>query len=143
MMSARAMITNVDDYFAKGCGRCPRFATPDCSAKLWADGLAELRRICLDAGLVETVKWGHPCYMHGGRNIVIIGAFRNEFRLNFFNAALMNDPDSVLRKSGPNCRHADMIGFANAAQVVGIEPVLRAYLAEAMGYADAGIKPVL
>jgi uncharacterized protein YdeI (YjbR/CyaY-like superfamily) len=80
------MIQDVDHFFEKGCGRCARFASPDCSARHWAAGLAALRRICLASGLTETAKWGHPCYMHAGRNIVIIGALRGEFRLGFFNA---------------------------------------------------------
>lgn len=50
------MITDVEDYFAQGCGRCPRFATPDCSTRRWAAGLAALRRLCLEAGLTETAK---------------------------------------------------------------------------------------
>ena len=135
------MITDIEDFFAKGCGRCERFATPDCSTRLWIDGLNELRRICLEAGLVETVKWAHPCYMHGGRNIVIIGAFRGDFRLTFFNAALMKDPEGVLERQGQNTQHPDMIRFVSNAAVAKMEPVIRAYLKEAMGYAEAGIKP--
>ena len=135
------MITDIEDYFAKGCGRCDRFATPDCSVRRWNCGLTDLRRLCLEAGLVETVKWGHPCYMHAGRNIAILGAFRGDFRLSFFNAALMTDPDGLLERQGPNTRHPDMIRFADTAQVAGVAPVIRAYLREAMGYAEAGIKP--
>jgi uncharacterized protein YdeI (YjbR/CyaY-like superfamily) len=135
------MITDIEDYFAKGCGRCERFVTPDCSTRRWADGLNHLRRICLESGLVETVKWGHPCYMHAGRNIVIIGAFRGDFRISFFNAALMKDPDCILEKQGPNTRHRDMIRFTDNSQVATMEPVILLYLEESMGYADAGIKP--
>lgn len=138
---AREMITEIEDFFTKGCGRCERFATPDCSTRQWAHGLSELRRICLSSGLVETVKWGHPCYMHEGRNIVIFGAFRGDFRLSFFNAALMKDPEGVLEKQGPNTRHPDMIRFVDNAQVAKMEPVILSYLNEAMGYAEAGIKP--
>jgi uncharacterized protein YdeI (YjbR/CyaY-like superfamily) len=135
------MITDIEDYFTLGCGRCERFATPDCSTRKWAAGLNELRRICRAAGLVEVVKWGHPCYMHAGRNIVIFGAFRADFRLTFFNAALMQDAEGVLEKQGPNARHADMIRFDDNAQVAATEPVILSYLAEAKSYADAGIKP--
>lgn len=135
------MITDIEDYFAKGCGRCERFATPDCSTRQWADGLNALRRICRESGLVETVKWGHPCYRHAGRNVAIIGAFRGDFRLSFFNAALMQDPDGVLEKQGPNTRHRDMIRFTDNAQVAKREPVVLSYLQEAMRYAEAGIKP--
>jgi len=134
------MITDVEEYFTNGCGRCDRFATSDCSTRQWADGLNDLRRICLDAGLVETVKWGHPCYMHAGGNIAIIGAFRSDFRLSFFNAALMKDPEGILRKQGPNTRHRDMIHFKDNTEVAGMGPAILSYLKEAMGYADSGIK---
>lgn len=133
------MITGIEDYFAKGCGRCDRFATPDCSARLWADGLAALRAICLEAGLDEAVKWGQPCYVHADRNIAIIGAFRGDFTLSFFNAALMTDPEGILQKPGPNSQHAEAIRFTDAAQVKAMAPVIRAYLTEAMGYAQAGV----
>lgn len=135
------MITETEDFFDKGCGRCERFATPDCSTRQWDSGLRALRRICLETGLTETVKWGHPCYMSGGRNIVIIGAFRGDFRLTFFNAALMKDPDGVLEKQGQNTQHTNMIRFTDNARVEKMAPVLRAYLAEAAGYAEAGILP--
>jgi uncharacterized protein YdeI (YjbR/CyaY-like superfamily) len=134
------MITIIDDYFTQGCGRCERFATPECSTKKWSVGLAGLRRICQSLGLVEAVKWGHPCYMHADRNVVIIGATREDFRLSFFEAALMKDPKSVLERQGPNTRHPDMIRFTDNAQVSKLEPVIRAYLKEAMGYAAAGIR---
>jgi uncharacterized protein YdeI (YjbR/CyaY-like superfamily) len=135
------MITEIEDYFSKGCGRCERFATSDCSTRQWARGLNDLRRICRNSGLVETVKWGHPCYMHGGRNIVILGAFRGDFRITFFNAALMKDPEGLLEKQGPNARHSGMLRFVGNAQVAELEPAILSYLKEAMAYAEAGIKP--
>ncbi len=134
------MITDIEDFFSKGCGRCERFATPDCSTRQWESGLRELRRICLDSGLIETVKWAHPCYMSAGRNIAIIGAFRGDFRLSFFDAALMKDPEGVLEKQGGNTQHADMIRFVDNAQVAEMEPIIRAYLDEAAGYAAAGLR---
>lgn len=135
------MITAIEDYFTIGCGRCERFATPECSTRRWAGGLQDLRRICRQAGLVETVKWGHPCYMHAGRNIAIIGALRGDFRLSFFHAALLKDPAGILEKQGPNTRHPDMIRFTGNAKAAEMEPVILAYLKEAMGYAEAGVKP--
>jgi uncharacterized protein YdeI (YjbR/CyaY-like superfamily) len=135
------VITDVEDYFTKGCGRCERFATPGCSTRIWGEGLRALRGICLGAGLQEAVKWGHPCYMHAGRNIAIIGAHRGDFRLSFFDAALMKDPEGVLERQGPNTRHPDMIRFRADSDVARGERVIRAYLLEAMGYAAAGMRP--
>lgn len=134
------MITEVEEYFAKGCGRCARFGTRECATKLWAEGLAGLRALCLEAELEEQVKWGHPCYVHSGRNIVLIGAFRGDFRLTFFNAALLSDPAGILEKRGPNTREADMIRFAASEQVEARAGVIRDYLREAMGHAEAGRK---
>lgn len=135
------MITEIEDFFIKGCGRCARFNTPDCSTQKWAAGLSELRKICTETGLTETVKWGHPCYVHAARNIAIYGAFRDNFRLTFFNAALLKDPDGILEKQGPNTRHADMIRFTGNDQVAAMKPLILSYLREAMEYADAGTKP--
>ncbi|MGL6209223.1 MAG: YdeI/OmpD-associated family protein [Paracoccaceae bacterium] len=135
------MITQIEDYFTLGCGRCDRHATPDCSTRRWDAGLRDLRRICVEQGLVETVKWGHPCYMHAGRNIAIFGAMRGDFRLTFFNAALLKEPGGVLERQGPNTRHPDMLRFTDVTQVMQLAPTIRAYLTEAMGYAEAGLKP--
>lgn len=136
------MITEIEDYFAKGCGRCARFDTADCSTRRWAIGLAALRRLVVDAGLVEMVKWGHPCYMHAGRNILIFGAFRDDFRLTFFNAALMRDPEGLLEVQGPNSAQPGMIRFTANGQVREREAAIQGYIREAMGYADAGVLPV-
>ncbi len=137
----RAMITDPDVFFQDGCGRCDRFATPDCSARLWATGLADLRALCLGAGLTEVAKWGHPTYMFAGRNIAIFGAHRGDMRLTFFNAALLRDPEGVLEKQGPNTQNPDMICFRSPSEVAEKAAIIKAYLAEAMGYASAGILP--
>lgn len=135
------MITEVGTYFTQGCGRCDRFATDACVTKIWANGLADLRAICLAAGLDETAKWGHPCYMFAGRNLAIIGAFKADFRLTFFNAALMSDPMGILEKQGPNSQNPDMIRFTSAETVAEKSTYITAYLHEAMGYAQAGLLP--
>jgi uncharacterized protein YdeI (YjbR/CyaY-like superfamily) len=136
-----AMITDPDDFFTKGCGRCPRFATSDCSTRRWIDGLNHLRRICLDLGLEETVKWAHPCYLHAGRNIALFGAFRDDFRLSFMNPGLLEDTEGVLEPQGPNSRTPSMIRFTAVGQVAEQEPVIRAYLRQLMDHAEAGTRP--
>ncbi|MEN2987357.1 YdeI/OmpD-associated family protein [Tistrella sp. BH-R2-4] len=135
------MITDVEDFFTRGCGRCDRFDTPECATKLWSEGLAKLRDICLSADLEEVVRWGQPCYRHAGRNVAILGAYRDKFVLGFFNAALMNDPEGVLEKPGPNTQHADTIYFKEAAQVECLEKTILSYLNEAKSYAEEGRTP--
>jgi uncharacterized protein YdeI (YjbR/CyaY-like superfamily) len=136
------MISDPDHYFASGCGRCKRFNTPECSVRRWIDGVTALRSICSGAGLAETVKWGHPCYMHRGRNIALIGAHRNSFHLSFMNAGLLTGNSHVLVKSGPNSSHPDGVRFTSNNEVEALAPALRDLLAQAMRHAEAGTRPV-
>jgi uncharacterized protein YdeI (YjbR/CyaY-like superfamily) len=66
------------------------------SAPHWQIELKALRRALLSTGLVETVKWGGPCYTYNGKNIVGIGAFKSYFGLWFFQGALLKDAAKVL-----------------------------------------------
>lgn len=135
------MIRDPDTYFKDGCGRCGRFETDACSARVWAQGLARLRAVCDAAGLTETAKWGHPCYVHEGRNIAIIGAHRDHFSLSFFDPNLLSDPDKILQKAGPNTPDSNIVRFTDVAQVDEMKEVLSRYLAEAKGNAEAGLRP--
>ena len=136
-----AMITDPDEFFARGCGRCDRFATPQCSTRRWIEGLNALRRICLDAGLNETLKWSHPGYTHAGRNIALIGAFLGDFRLIFMNPGLLNDTEGVLQPQGPGSQTPSIIRFTDVKQVTEREGVIRVYLRQLMDHAEAGTKP--
>ncbi|ATC32248.1 hypothetical protein CA606_07715 [Caulobacter vibrioides] len=136
-----AMISDPDDFFTKGCGRCARFDTPDCSTRPWIDGLNALRRICLNMGLEETAKWAHPCYMHAGRNIALLGAFRSDFLISFLNAGLLVDIEGVLKTPGPNSQTPSVIRFTTVAEVEALEPTIRAYLRKLMDHAVAGTQP--
>lgn len=53
----------------------------------------------------------------------------------------MADPNGMLERQGPNTRYADMIGFTDNDQVAARARIILAYLAEAAGYARAGIRP--
>jgi uncharacterized protein YdeI (YjbR/CyaY-like superfamily) len=139
-MPERAMITDPAEFFAKGCGRCDRFATADCTTRRWLPGIERLRALCLEAGLTEVAKWGHPCYMHGDRNVAMIATLIGDFRLHFFEPGLMKDPAGVLVPNGPNARRPSIIRFTANEQVAELEPVVRAYLEEAIGYADQGLR---
>ncbi|WP_102109386.1 YdeI/OmpD-associated family protein [Oceaniglobus roseus] len=131
-------MAGADDFFARGCGRCARHGTPECSVRLREDGLAALRRLCLDAGLEEAVKWSHPCYVHAGRNIAIIGAFRNDIRLTFCDPGLLDDPAGLLERAGPNSAQPSLLRFSGAKEVAGKAATVSAFLGQAMEHAAAG-----
>ncbi len=50
------IIAKVENFFTKGCGRCYRFAKPDCYTQPWAKGLVDLCRTCQGAGLAKALK---------------------------------------------------------------------------------------
>lgn len=60
------------------------------------DELAALRALVLESGLQETIKWGAPCYVWNGSNVVGLAGFKDYFGLWFFQGALLEDRAQVL-----------------------------------------------
>ena len=105
------MNPKVDDYIAR--------------SEKWPGELTKLRPILLDCGLTEEFKWGKPCYVHEGRNIVILQEMNAFLALMFFKGALINDPDNVLEEQGPNSRSARRIRFTSVRDVDRLATVVR------------------
>ena len=99
-------------------------------AKEWQDELELLRKIVLDCGLTEELKWGKPCYTFQKSNIVIIQGFKEYCALMFCKGALLNDPNGILKKPGENTQAARQIRFTNVREIVEMEPILKAYIYE-------------
>lgn len=106
----------------------------------WQEELALLRRILLDTGLTEDLKWGEPCYTLDGANVVLIHGFKEYCALLFFKGALMKDPADILIQQTKNVQAARQIRFTGAAQISGMENVLKAYVAEAAEVERSGAK---
>ncbi|SDK98337.1 Uncharacterized conserved protein YdeI, YjbR/CyaY-like superfamily, DUF1801 family [Catalinimonas alkaloidigena] len=137
------MNPKVDHYLAEGCGRCPLGGTPDCKIHAWSAALAQLRALLLDCGLTETLKWGVPCYTFQSRNLVMIHAFKDYFALNFFQGALLHDPEGLLVQQTENVQAGRQIRFTHAREVTAREATLRAYVYEAIEVERAGLKVVM
>ncbi|KYG81781.1 hypothetical protein AWN68_16250 [Roseivirga echinicomitans] len=134
------MTTDVDLYFTEGCGRCPLGGTPDCKVNRWPQELKQLRRIVLDCGLTEESKWGVPCYTFQGNNIGVVSAFKEYASLSFFKGALLEDTNGILDKPGENTQAARLIKFTDVKQVMEMEPILKAFIYEAIEVEKAGLK---
>jgi uncharacterized protein YdeI (YjbR/CyaY-like superfamily) len=104
--------------------------------KKWQEEMQKLRRITLDCGLTEELKWGKPCYTFQNSNIVIIQGFKEFCALLFCKGALLKDPNGVLKKFG--WQAARRIPFTNIGEIVEVEPLLKAYIHEAKE--KAGLK---
>ena len=109
-------------------------------SKQWPKEMAELRPILVDCGLTEEIKWGKPCYSHGGKNIVILQEMKEFLALMFFKGALLNDPEDVLEEQGPNSRSARRIRFASVGEVARLANTVKAYVNEAVDAEEAGLE---
>jgi len=107
-------------------------------AKKWQEEMKKLRRISLDCGLTEELKWGKPCYTFQKSNIVIIQGFKEFCALLFCKGALLNDPNGILKKFG--WQAARRIPFTNVREIVEMEPILKAYIHEAIEVEKAGLE---
>src|SRR5438093_12077107 len=108
-------------------------------AKKWQKEFEKLRTIVLDCGLTEELKWGCPCYTFQKSNIVLIHGFKEYCALLFFKGALLNDANGILIQQTENVQAARQIRFTNVREIVKMEPVLKAYIKEAIEVEKAGL----
>ena len=62
----------------------------------WRPVLERLRAVMNEAELVETVKWGAPCYTCQGKNLVGLAAFKDFVSIWFHQGALLRDERGIL-----------------------------------------------
>jgi uncharacterized protein YdeI (YjbR/CyaY-like superfamily) len=120
------MNPTVDFYFSK--------------AQKWQKELEKLRTIILDCQLTEELKWGVPCYSFQESNIVLIHVFKEYCALLFFKGALLNDANGILIQQTKNTQAGRQIRFTNVREIVEMEPILKAYIYEAIEVEKAGLK---
>lgn len=128
----------VDLYLSEGCGRCSRYRTTECSTQFWQEDLTVLRSLCLNAGLKEELKWNHPCYTVNGKNVVLLGAFREYCLMTFFKGSIMSDPLQILEFQGENSRIAKSARIREVGQATVLKATLSAYLEEAIELERSG-----
>lgn len=109
-------------------------------ARKWQEEFETLRQIVLGFALTEEVKWGQACYTSEGRNIVLIHGFKDYCAILFFKGALLKDPKGILIQQTENVQAARQIRFTNAREIVAMEPILKAYIREAIAVEESGLK---
>jgi uncharacterized protein YdeI (YjbR/CyaY-like superfamily) len=108
-------------------------------AKKWREELSALRRIILDSELTEDVKWRVPCYTIGGKNVLFINGLKEFCVLAFVKGVLLKDPRHILLRIGENTQAGRWIKFTNVGEIAELEPVLKAYIDEAIRTEKAGL----
>lgn len=119
------MNPKTDFYFSKG---------------KWQEETKLLRTIVLDCGLTEELKWGCPCYVFEGRNIVLIHVFKEYCALLLFKGALLQDPAGILIRQTENVQSARQIRFTGLKEIKDQAAIIKSYIYEAIEVERAGLK---
>lgn len=106
----------------------------------WKKAYAQLRRIILDCGLVEELKWGKPCYTFNNNNVVLIHGFKDYCALLFHKGALLNDAEGILIQQTEHVQAARQIRFNSVQEIIAMEPALKTYIYEAIAVEEAGLE---
>ena len=109
-------------------------------AEKWQDEFKKLRNIVLDCQLTEELKWGVPCYTFQKRNILLIHGFKEYCAILFVKGALLQDAMGILIQQTENVQSARQIRFTSLDEIDEMEPILKAYINEAVEVEKAGLK---
>src|SRR5271170_3645290 len=112
-------------------------------AKTWQKELKKLRKIILDCGLTEELKWGCPCYSFQKKNIILIHGFKDYCAYLFFKGALMKDEHGILIQQTPNVQVPRQVRFTNTKEITKLASTLKAYIKEAIELEKSGVKATL
>ena len=102
--------------------------------------MKKLRGLLLGCGLTEELKWGKPCYMFAGTNIIVMAGFKDHCVLIFANGALLADPAKILIKPGEHTQAARQARFKSLREIEEKAALIKAYAEEAMAAEKAGVK---
>ena len=106
----------------------------------WQKEYEQFRKVILDCGLTEELKWGCPCYTFQKNNIVLIHGFKEYCALLFFKGALLNDANGILIQQTQNVQAARQARFTNLKEITTLKASLKAYIYEAIEVEKAGLK---
>ena len=106
----------------------------------WQKEIRKLRKIILDCGLTEELKWGCPCYTYENNNIVLIHVFKEYCAVLFFKGALLQDANGILIQQTKNVQSARQVRFTNVREIADRDAILKAYIYEAIEVEKAGLK---
>jgi uncharacterized protein YdeI (YjbR/CyaY-like superfamily) len=111
-------------------------------AEKWQEEFRKLRTILLGFPLKEEFKWSQPCYTIEGKNVVLIGGFKEYCALLFVKGALMTDAQGILVAPGKT-QAGRQIRFSSVHEIVAKQSVVKGYVAEAIQVEKAGLKVAL
>jgi uncharacterized protein YdeI (YjbR/CyaY-like superfamily) len=105
----------------------------------WEAEIAAMQRLLAGLGMTEERKWGSPTYTVGGKNVVILQAFKEYFALGFFQGALLKDPKKVLVQLG-QVQAGRVMKFSSAKDIAAKAATIKSYVREAIAVEKAGLR---
>jgi len=111
-------------------------------AEKWASVTDALRKLLVEGGLVEELKWGKACFTFNEKNVAIVIPLKEACALSFFKGALLGDPKHVLQKIG-EAQAGRWIKFTSAQDVSAMRATLKSYVRKAIELEKSGKKVVL
>ena len=109
-------------------------------AKKWQKETDELRKIAVDCGLTEALKWGKPCFAFQEKNVVIVIPLKESCAFSFFKGVLLKDPKHILERIGDHTQSARWIKFTSFREIAALRSTLRDYIYEAIALEESGSK---
>src|SRR5580658_6630451 len=109
-------------------------------AEKWQKETDKLRRIAIDCGLSEELKWGKPCFTYLGKNVAIVIPLKESCAFSFFKGALLKDPQRVLGRIGEHTQAGRWIKFTSVREIAALRSTLKDYLYEAVELEESGAK---
>lgn len=119
--------------------RAVRHSPMEHPAHQYPQETAALQEIARSCGLVESIKWGKPCFLHAGRNIVLIQRFNDCIALLFFQGALLPDPENLLMHIGQQLAPRQL-RFRSLAEITRHSSTIRTYILQAIAIEQSGAK---
>lgn len=83
----------------------------------WIEEISALRELVLEFDVQEDFKWYQPCYKVNGKNVIILGPFKDFCVLSFFKGVLLEDPKNILEQMGENSQSSRVVKITSLSQI--------------------------
>lgn len=109
-------------------------------AEKWRKETDTLRRIALDCGLTEELKWSKPCFTFLKKNVAIVIPLKESCAFSFFKGALLKDPKHILERISERTQAGRWIKFTSLREIAALRSALKDCLYEAIELEKSGKK---
>ncbi|WP_413558990.1 YdeI/OmpD-associated family protein [Bdellovibrio sp. HCB209] len=110
------------------------------SSKKWKTEAVFFRKLAIECGLDEELKWNLPTYTLNGNNIVMFQAFKDYGAIMFFKGVLIKDPKKLLKAPGENSNIVRRYEFDEETDLTKAKTALKGFIKQAIKLESEGAK---